>query len=138
MSGEERFDLILMDCQMPVMDGFAATAEIRAREAEITQSPADLDSPRVPIVALTANAIQGDGERCIAAGMDDYLAKPYSRQQLADVLTRWLHDNGGTAARDEARRQASIGIELEARARATDLAHREPMIATNDSELAET
>ncbi len=75
----ERFGLVLMDCQMPVMDGFAATAEIRAHEVG-----------RIPIVALTANAMQGDRERCIAAGMDDYLTKPYSRSQLAAVLAKWL------------------------------------------------
>ncbi len=79
LARDERFDLVLMDCQMPVMDGFAATAEIRAHEAR-----------RIPIVALTANAMQGDRERCIAAGMDDYLTKPYSRNQLAAVLAKWL------------------------------------------------
>ncbi len=82
VSAADSFDLILMDCQMPVMDGFTATAGIRNREQ-------DARAPRIPIIALTANAMEGDRERCLAAGMDDYLSKPFSRQALADVLARW-------------------------------------------------
>jgi len=78
----EDFDLVLMDCQMPVVDGFAATRILRQRETGT--------SLHVPVVALTANAMQGDRERCIAAGMDDYLAKPFSGEQLFAVLRRWL------------------------------------------------
>jgi len=78
----ERPDLVLMDVQMPDMDGFAATAAIREREAA---RPAD---GRLPIVALTAFAMTGDRARCLAAGMDDYLTKPMRRDQLAAVLAR--------------------------------------------------
>ncbi len=78
------FDLVLMDCQMPEMDGFSATAAIRERERTASLSG------RLPIMALTANAIAGDRERCLAAGMDDYLSKPFSRDQLARALGRWL------------------------------------------------
>jgi CheY-like chemotaxis protein len=77
----EQFDAILMDCQMPVMDGFEATRAIRSREGF---------GARLPIVALTANAVVGDRERCLAAGMDAYLSKPFRLEQLADVLGHYL------------------------------------------------
>ncbi len=80
---QELFDLILMDCQMPVMDGFVATAEIRKYEKSITKN-------RVPIIALTANAIEGDKNRCLQAGMDDYLSKPFNQQQLHQILLKWV------------------------------------------------
>jgi len=83
-AARERFDLILMDCQMPEMDGFTATATIRQQERTAT------DHPHVPIIALTANAMEGDRARCLAAGMDDYLAKPFTLAQLREILTRWL------------------------------------------------
>lgn len=77
------FDLILMDCQMPDIDGFEATRQIRTMEAA-------RGSKRTPIIALTANAIAGGREDCLRAGMDDYLAKPYSGEQLSSALARWL------------------------------------------------
>ena len=81
-TANRRFDLILMDCHMPEMDGLAATALIRRQEAQA--------EPRhTTIVALTANAMEGDRERCLAAGMDDYLAKPFTLAQLSALLTRW-------------------------------------------------
>jgi two-component system sensor histidine kinase/response regulator len=78
------YDLVLMDCMMPVMDGMAATAEIRRLEQQRGRVRA------MPIVAITANALQGDRERCLAAGMDDYISKPFSQQALADTLGRWI------------------------------------------------
>lgn len=74
------YDLILMDCQMPEMDGFEATCAIRQMKGE---------SGKVPIIALTANAMKGDRERCLAAGMDDYLSKPIDRPKLKRVIDSW-------------------------------------------------
>jgi two-component system, sensor histidine kinase and response regulator len=81
------FDLILMDCHMPEMDGFEATREIRARERAAS-------GKRTPIIALTANAMAHDREECLNAGMDDHLAKPFSMQTLQDMLERWLPKPG--------------------------------------------
>jgi CheY-like chemotaxis protein len=75
-----RYDLVLMDCQLPVLDGWEATRRWRRDEGE----------SRLPIVALTANAVVGDRERCLEAGMDDYLAKPYRMEQLTEVVERHL------------------------------------------------
>jgi len=77
------FDLVLMDCQMPRLDGYEATAAIRRLEQE-------RGLRRMPIVALTANAMSGDRDRCQAAGMDDYLSKPLRQEDLAAALARWL------------------------------------------------
>ena len=83
------YDLVFMDCQMPVMDGFQTTELIRAREQ---QAAANSGQPlqRTPIVALTAHAISGDRDRCLQVGMDDYLSKPFAREDLIAVLDRWL------------------------------------------------
>jgi signal transduction histidine kinase/DNA-binding response OmpR family regulator/HPt (histidine-containing phosphotransfer) domain-containing protein len=77
------FDLVLMDCQMPEMDGLEATARIRALQDAGAICP-------LPVIALTANAVSGDRERCIAAGMDAYLSKPFTREQLSRMLATWL------------------------------------------------
>jgi two-component system sensor histidine kinase/response regulator len=79
--------VILMDCQMPHMDGFEATRIIREREQ---QSANNGSAPHIPIIALTANAMEGARDECIAAGMDDYLAKPFSITQLHALLKTWL------------------------------------------------
>ncbi|WP_369981917.1 hybrid sensor histidine kinase/response regulator [Xanthomonas bundabergensis] len=87
----QRYDLVLMDCQMPVLDGYAATRQWRQSEAADAR-------PRLPIVAMTANAMAGDRQRCLEAGMDDYLSKPVNREQLAECLQRWLPHRAADAA----------------------------------------
>lgn len=82
LARSSRFDLVLMDCNMPVMDGYDATGHIRNLEAESVH--------RVPIIALTANAQGGDAERCMAAGMDDYLAKPLTLRNLGRMVEKWV------------------------------------------------
>jgi CheY-like chemotaxis protein len=89
-----QFDLVLMDCQMPEMDGFDATTRIR-----------EIETVRTPIVALTARAMEGDRDRCLAAGMDDYLIKPFKQEQLRAMLHRWLNSDG--KAEDDGRVAAS-------------------------------
>ena len=76
-----QFDLVLMDCQMPVLDGFETTRQLRALKNKI------------PIIALTANAMKGDQERCLAAGMNDYMTKPFKKEDLQKILGKWLVDS---------------------------------------------
>ena len=77
----EGYDIVLMDIQMPVMDGFQTTEEIRKKEKTL------------PVIAMTANAMDGDRDKCLAVGMDDYMAKPISRKELFEVLSRWIPEN---------------------------------------------
>jgi CheY-like chemotaxis protein len=80
MSGQREYAAIFMDCQMPELDGFGATAQIRERA----------DGGHVPIIAMTANSMPGDRERCLLAGMNDYISKPIAPAQLDAILSRWI------------------------------------------------
>ena len=95
--GAQRYDAVLMDCQMPVMDGYSATAELRRREG---------NGRRTPVIALTADTTSAGRQACVDAGMDDYLGKPFSRASLYAVLARWLAPGVGEA-REEVRAQVS-------------------------------
>tara|TARA_R110002073_G_scaffold49466_1_gene131989 strand:+ start:663 stop:3398 length:2736 start_codon:yes stop_codon:yes gene_type:complete len=85
LTSEHHYDVVLMDCQMPEMDGFTASREIRRRERNSEPSH------RLPIIALTANALTGDRERCLQAGMDEYLSKPIEFETLRQMLAKFLH-----------------------------------------------
>jgi hypothetical protein len=97
----EEFDLVLMDCNMPVLDGFEATERIRARKG-----PND----KVPIIAVTANAMKGDRDKCMAAGMDDYITKPVQRQKLHEMIAKWTGIDASTPSASSSPTTKSSGI----------------------------
>jgi signal transduction histidine kinase/CheY-like chemotaxis protein len=98
-----QFDAVLMDCLMPELDGFETTRLLRVREA-------DRGTHRTPVIALTANAMRGDRERCLACGMDDYLAKPLRRAPLLAILARWTQGDA-SAGTDQRGRCADVADE---------------------------
>jgi PAS domain S-box-containing protein len=85
----KKYNLIFMDIQMPIMDGYAATQEIRKIE---TRNPEPSTIQRVPIIAMTAHAVKGYRERCLKAGMDDYIPKPVKRKELLAIVEKWTHE----------------------------------------------
>ncbi len=89
MLGKVPYDLVLMDCQMPEMDGYETTRKIRDPDTGVLNS-------LVPVIALTANAMAGDREKCLRAGMDDHLTKPFDVQKLSRMLLRWLRPDSAS------------------------------------------
>jgi two-component system sensor histidine kinase/response regulator len=120
--GRMPFDMVLMDCHMPEMDGFEATARIREFEGGYRHTP---------IVAMTANALAGDRERCLAAGMDDYLAKPVTKSQLTAALSRWSkHPVDDSPAPDpQVASRASIDPEMMGHLRALRTSPDDPIVS---------
>ncbi|MFM1548620.1 MAG: response regulator [Lentisphaeria bacterium] len=110
----KRFDIIFMDCQMPEMDGYEATRRIREEESKLINGA----RYHVPIIAVTANAMSGDRDNCLAAGMDDYLAKPFTRQELVYTLTHWL----GEERTSEAPVPLNVNREISTRDELIDMA----------------
>jgi CheY-like chemotaxis protein/HPt (histidine-containing phosphotransfer) domain-containing protein len=98
----KHYDMVFMDCQMPEMDGYEATRAIRSREA------AAGSESHIPVVALTAHAMEGDRNRCLAAGMDDYLTKPFSLEKIQEMLAKWL-PRGQGRARARPSRERTLG-----------------------------
>jgi len=92
-AGLGEYDIVFMDCQMPVMDGLEAARQIRAAEG---------GGPHIPVVAMTANAMQGEKEKCIAAGMDDYITKPIMLRALEEALSRWTSAPAGSGTPESA------------------------------------
>lgn len=97
------YDVVFMDCEMPEMDGYEATAEIRRRHA---------DARHVPVVAMTAKAIQGDRDRCLEAGMDDYISKPVQLEDLEAALARWIPGDGSIAQSEQKSIPPAVSSEL--------------------------
>jgi two-component system sensor histidine kinase/response regulator len=126
------FDVVLMDCHMPVMDGYTATQAIRAFELDNRRT-------RVPVLALTANAMEGGRERCLAAGMDDFLTKPFTMTQLRNVLERWTHKQLSPTSPPTGRLDAADSGETTLNMRAIDAirALRSPDLLTRIIDLYE-
>jgi two-component system sensor histidine kinase/response regulator len=122
MTGQQPYDLVFMDCEMPVLDGFKATAEIREREN---------GSRRIPIVAMTARALEGDRQECLTAGMDDYVSKPLRLTDFARMLNQWtdLSRKNGKEIKGEPEFEAQPAISANDLARLRSLIPDEAALA---------
>ncbi|MDZ7698129.1 MAG: response regulator [Deltaproteobacteria bacterium] len=148
------YDLVLMDVQMPVMDGLEATRRIRDLESEaqssklkeddgtqeLSASGFQLSAQRVPIIAMTAHAMQKDREKCLAAGMDDYISKPVDPQALAEVLKRWLSMRGSEKQTEDGGQRAEDGKQTAGGKKELPVFDREGLMGRimGDPDLAKT
>ena len=115
------YDLVLMDVQMPEMDGLEATRQIRSQESAVKNH-------NIPIIAMTANAMQGDREKCLAAGMNDYISKPIPPQTLAETLQKWLPHEPATTA--EPVTAAAVDSAIDSSAKPADLVFNKTELMT--------
>ena len=122
---KNQYALVLMDCQMPQMDGYAATEEIRRSEA---------GEKRIPIIAITANVMPDEIEKCFAAGMDDYLAKPFSQENLENTIKNWLKKDSGIAEKNEKLPDDKTFIEQSSNENAADTIAKTVKIRINELE----
>jgi len=127
----EKYDLVFMDVQMPEMDGFEATRVIRQLEAS-----GELKSSHIPIIAMTAHALQGDRQRCIDAGMDDYVSKPLEPRKVYQAIDRWTEGTPVRLATGELKFIKSRLAELESDQRNTSSAQKQPTIAPENNQAS--
>ncbi len=104
---QKTFDLVFMDCQMPVLDGYQATQQIRTPSSNVKRHD-------IPIIAMTANAMEGDREKCLKAGMDDYLQKPIDLSKLTEALENWLHGSNANGKELSPPADSEAGVSLSA------------------------
>ena len=144
---QDAFDLILMDCEMPVMDGFDATRRIREIERVTGGLRGTEGRSRIPIVALTAHALAEVRDRCLESGMDDFLVKPFDEQQMVDMLGRWLTPHAITTIPDTTATRtaqspppagAAIDMAAVEKIRAIGRAGKRPLLGRIVAQFAET
>jgi len=123
------YDLVFMDCQMPVMDGYTATKTIREPQSSVKNHS-------IPIVAMTANAMQGDKDKCLASGMDDFIAKPVDIQKLRNILQKWLDTDVTETAIADSVQQIKAVVIIENEVLVFDYAAMSERLM-NDKELIE-
>jgi PAS domain S-box-containing protein len=129
MLEEDDYTLVLMDCMMPVMNGYEATVAIRDQTSNVRNHS-------IPVIALTANAMREDRDSCLAAGMDDYLAKPIEITELLAKLKKWSAVGSGISRINRANQEATAGVETEASISTSDVFVKDEFVRRNMGDLA--